>query len=157
MQSALGALASAHDDQNRLLFAAVSEAMKYGTKRQGAQLLQRILDKYHNTPSPDFDTPLLLRCTARLLVLAIAEEECDLDELLSRLCAVFKAASVLAQDSSPQTLRSTPLSLGDCKWFEVTGFKTAVEHIHVWPNKYIIDLLHYSCQVSSRSHSFAVF
>lgn len=147
MQSALSALALVHNDQNRMLFAAVSEAMKYGTKRQGAQLLQRILDKYHNTPSPEVATPLLLRCTASLLLLALAEEDHDSDELLSRLCAIFKAAAILSQNLPSRDSSSTGLSFRECRWFEVTSFRAAVEHINTWPNKYIIDLLCHSCQV----------
>lgn len=154
VQSALGALASAHDEQNRLLFAAVSEAMKYGTKRQGAQLLQRILDKYNDTGSPAFDTPSLLRCTARLLLSAILEEETKLEELLSRLCAIFKSAVALSQRPSAQKVSPITLSLDDCKWFEMTGFKVSLENVNTWPAKYIIDLLHYSSQASPETRIF---
>ncbi|KAK5042363.1 hypothetical protein LTR84_012806 [Exophiala bonariae] len=137
IQSALNALALAHSDQNRTLFAAVSETMKYGTKRQGAQLLQRILDKYHNTPSPEIDKPLLLRCTARLLILALTEEDYDLEELLSRLCAILKTVAALTYNESSRELSSTALSLSDCKWFKVTVFRTAVQNIDTWPDKSI--------------------
>lgn len=157
VQSALGALASVHDEQNRLLFAAVSEAMKFGTKLHGAQLLQRILDKYNNTASPEIDTPSLLRCTGRLLLSAIVEEECKLEELLSRLCAIFRSAVTLSQKASDRTVSSIALSIDDCKWFEWTSFQVALEHIKTWPTKYIIDLLHYSCQVRSENHTFAQF
>lgn len=157
VQSALGALASVHDGHNRLLFAAVSEAMKYGTKLQGAQLLQRILDKYNSTASPEIDTPALLRCTGRLLLSAIVEEECRLQELLSRLCAIFRSAVDLSQKASNQKESSTALSIDDCKWFEWTGFQAALEHVKTWPTKYIIDLLHHSCQVRSEKHGFAQF
>ncbi|KEF51820.1 uncharacterized protein A1O9_12157, partial [Exophiala aquamarina CBS 119918] len=147
VQSALGALASAHDEQNRLLFAAVSEAMKYGTKRQGAQLLQRILDKYNDMESPVFDRPSLLRCSARLLLSAIVEEGIKLEELLSRLCAIFKSAVAFSQAPSAQKGLPITLSLDDCRWFEGTGFKAALENLNTWPAKYIIDLLHYSSQI----------
>jgi len=151
VQSALGALASAHDEQNRLLFAAVSEAMKHGTKRQGAQLLHRILDKYNNTASPAFDTPSLLRCTARLLLSAILEEETKSVELLSRLCAIFKLVVALSQAASADNMSRLTLSLDDCKWFEMTGYKEALDNINKWPVKYLIDLLFYSSQVSPKT------
>jgi hypothetical protein len=157
VQSALGALASVHDGQNRLLFAAVSEAMRYGTKRHGAQLLQRILDKYNNTTSPEIDTPSLLRYTGRLLLSAIVEEEGELEELLSRLCAIFRSAVALSQKASNRIVSAMSLSMDDCKWFEGTGFQAALEHIKTWPTKYIIDLLHYSSQVRSEIHAFAQF
>ncbi|OQU93984.1 Fungal Zn2-Cys6 binuclear cluster domain-containing protein isoform 3 [Cladophialophora immunda] len=92
-RSTLASLATIHDDRNKLLFAAVSEATQYGSKFQGAQLLQRILDKYKDSLPPEIDASTLLRCTARLLLLALSEaDELD-EELLSRLCGIFKSGA----------------------------------------------------------------
>lgn len=147
VQSALNALATIHDDRNRLLFAAVSEAMTYGNKKHGAQLLQRILDKYNNNPSLEVDTPTLLRSTTRLLLSAIVEEQSEPDELLSRLCEIFKSATVFSQKRTIGREPTPLLTLQECKWFEKTSYNAALEHIKTWPAKYVIDLLHYSCQV----------
>lgn len=106
MRSALNALAIVHDDRNRLLFAAVSEAIHHGSKAQAAQHLQRLLDRYRNGLPPEVDGCALLRsvctvlaidyvdnprCTARLLLSAIDEAEDAPQEHMSRLCGVFKS------------------------------------------------------------------
>jgi len=67
VQSALASVATVHNDRNRLLFAAVSEVMQHGSKIQGAQLLQRILDKYRDNPLPELDTCTLLRFERKTL------------------------------------------------------------------------------------------
>lgn len=61
VQSSLNALAMAHNAQNGLLFAAVSEALQHGSKSQAARHLQRILDKYRDGLPLEMDTCALLR------------------------------------------------------------------------------------------------
>ncbi|KIV77261.1 hypothetical protein PV11_09074 [Exophiala sideris] len=142
--SALTSLATVHDDRNMLLFMAVSEAMKHGTNAQTAQLLQRILEKYKDCPPADVDAIILARCTARLLIRALDEDDKPLEELLSRLCAVFKTASLIVQKHNTVKPRSADLSLADCKWFEQASFSCAISNYKSWPARYVIDLLQYS-------------
>jgi len=114
-QRLLSNLASLPDGGDRLLLASISETLHHGSKRQGAILLQRIMDKYNYNPPREVDTCALLRyvslnsiyssdlrrCTVRLLV-AVLEEELKTDEeMLCRLCAAFKAGEeILCQRSS---------------------------------------------------------
>ncbi|KAK5037001.1 hypothetical protein LTR13_005381 [Exophiala sideris] len=158
--SALTSLATVHDDRNRLLFTAVSEAMKHGTNAQTAQLLQRILEKYKDCPPADVDAIILARCAARFLIRALDEDDKPRDELLSRLCAVFKtgtryptpsasssdgipASLIVQKHDTVQAQRADPI-LADCKWFEQASFSCAISNYKSWPARYVIDLLQYS-------------
>ncbi|KIX92131.1 uncharacterized protein Z520_12124 [Fonsecaea multimorphosa CBS 102226] len=152
-RSTLASLATVHDDRNKLLFAAVSEATRYGSKFQGAQLLQRILDKYKDNLPAEIDASALLRrCTARLLLLAVSEADDVDEELLSRLCGIFKSAALFTQKqrSERATLES---QLPESRWFEKTSYNTAVQYLQSWPAKYVIDLLYYSCQIHLPTHA----
>jgi len=91
VQAALNNIASGPDEGNELLFACVSETVKHGNKRQGARLLQRMLDKYNYNPPPEVDTCAMLRCTARLLTSILDEEDARDEEVIARLCGIFKA------------------------------------------------------------------
>ncbi|OAP63880.1 hypothetical protein AYL99_03107 [Fonsecaea erecta] len=146
-RSTLASLATIHDDRNKLLFAAVSEATQFGSKFQGAQLLQRILDKYKDNLPAEIDAFALLRCTARLLLLAVSEAD-DLDEeILSRLCSIFKSAALFTQKQQHSKRATLEYQLQECRWLEKASYNTAVQYLQTWPAKYVIDLLHYSCQV----------
>ncbi|KIW83214.1 hypothetical protein Z517_02459 [Fonsecaea pedrosoi CBS 271.37] len=152
-RSTLASLATVHDDRNKLLFAAVSEATQYGSKLQGAQLLQRVLDKYNDNLPPEIDASALLRCTARLLLLAVSEAD-DLDEeLLSRLCGIFKSAVSFTQKQQVSEETTMEHRLQESRWFEKTSYNTAVQYLRSWPTKYVIDLLHYSCQMHLPTHA----
>ncbi|KIW65046.1 hypothetical protein PV04_07333 [Phialophora macrospora] len=146
-RSALASLATLHDGRNRLLFAAASEALRYGGKTQGALLLQRILDKYNDNLPPEIDAFALLRCTARLLISAVSEPNAVNDELLSRLCGIFKSAALSTQKYQMRQQQATELLLQESRWFEKTSYNTAVQYLKSWPARYLIDLLHYSCQI----------
>ncbi|KIW92270.1 uncharacterized protein Z519_07254 [Cladophialophora bantiana CBS 173.52] len=145
-RSTLASLATVHDNRNKLLFAAVSEATQYGSKFQGAQLLQRILDKYNDNVPPEIDAYALLRCTARLLLLAVSEANGIDEELLSRLCGIFKSAALFTQKQQERERMTLDYRLQESRWFEKTSYNTAVQYLKSWPAKYVIDLLHYSCQ-----------
>ncbi|KIW20405.1 hypothetical protein PV08_00980 [Exophiala spinifera] len=157
VRSALSSLSMVHDDRNRILFVAVAEALRHGTKPQAAQLLQRILDKYRENLPPEVDAYALLRCvgikphvhatdgsrfTARLLILALSEPSEGQDELHRRLCGVFKFASTLSQNTSGG--KGVPLQ--ECRWFQKTAFSCAAQNHNSWPARYLIDILQYSCQ-----------
>ncbi|KAI1623059.1 hypothetical protein EDD37DRAFT_455181 [Exophiala viscosa] len=144
--SALTSLATVHDDRNKLLFVAVSKAMKYGTNAQTAQLLHRILEKYKDRLPAEVDAFALSRCTARLLIRALEENDKPSDELLSRLCAVFKSALLLLQRQDTTEARCTASILADCKWFEQASFTCAISNWKSWPARFVIDLLQYSCE-----------
>jgi hypothetical protein len=162
-QLALASLATIHNENNRLLFAAVSEAMQRGTKAQGAQLLQRLLDKYNGDMPDEINAFALLRyelshsssmiadwhrCTARLLLSALDEPAPDVGELCSRLCAVFKTGMRLTQTQATMPSLTSDVLLRECKWFEKNAYNAAVSHVHVWHLGTVIDLLQYSCLVS---------
>ena len=121
--------------------------MTYGSKRQGAQILQRILDKYNASTPSEVEIPILLRTTARLLLSAIAEEQSEHDELLYRLCSLCKSVGTISHKHT--TTGSTPsLCVRECKWFSKTIYNAALQNVTVWPAKDVIDLLHYSSSVS---------
>ncbi|KAJ9615350.1 hypothetical protein H2200_001425 [Cladophialophora chaetospira] len=144
---ALASLATAHDERNRLLFAAVSEAMQHGSRIQVAHLLQRILDKYKDHLPPELDAFTLLRFTARLLITAVSESTAEDEELLHRLCDIYKTAALLTQKRHHNQRHDSKIQLQECKWFEKTGYNSAVQYLKSWPAKYLIDLLHYSGQI----------
>ncbi|EXJ74421.1 uncharacterized protein A1O5_02717 [Cladophialophora psammophila CBS 110553] len=153
-RSTLASLATVHDDRNKLLFAAVSEATQYGSKFQGAQLLQRILDKYKDNVPPEIDACALLRCTVRLLYSAVSEANDIDEELLSRLCGIFKSAALFTQKQQKRERMTLDDRLQESRWFEKTSYNTAVQYLKSWPAKYVIDLLHYSCQVSAGTEKY---
>ncbi|KAJ4532789.1 hypothetical protein HRR76_007769 [Exophiala dermatitidis] len=161
VRSALNSLATLHDERNRLLSAAVAEAIQHGTKGQAAQHLQRLLDKYKDGRlPPEVDACALLRsistfqcwalvdvgrCTAQLLLSAIVENSSARDEYMSRLCGLFKNAPFLIQKSNDAGDKENPVvSVQDHEWFLNTGLNVAVQNVDSWPAKYILDLLEYS-------------
>jgi len=98
-------------DQTRLVFAAASEAVQFGSKGQGAQLLQQVLDRAGDDLPVEAEVCLMYRCTTRLLLDAISEEGSS-PELLARLCGIFKSGeSTCAQIPSarPADRNSRPL------------------------------------------------
>ena len=147
-EAALAGLAEVQDKDNKLLLACVGETVKHGNRIQGALLLQRILDKFNYELPLGIDTCAILRCTARLLLTSVAISKPPDEELLARLCKVFRAAAVysskcnIEQDANQRLCR-----LQECRWFEVASFNAALEHIHSWPSKYVIDLLEHSRQL----------
>ncbi|KAK5195554.1 hypothetical protein LTR92_004494 [Exophiala xenobiotica] len=159
VRSALASLAAVHDNRNRLLFAAVSEAFHHGTKAQAAQLLQRIIDKYGDKLPPEVDPYALLRCTARLLITAIAESKSIEEELLSRVCGVFKSGKMKprnyqlsltgpASNLSQKHAAGNGQYLQEFRWFQNTAYNCAVRNFKSWPARYLIDLLQYSCRIT---------
>ena len=43
--------------------------------------------------------------------------------------------------------------LQECKWFEKNGYNAVVERLKAWPTRFLVDLLHYSCQVRPNLHT----
>ncbi|OAL23564.1 hypothetical protein AYO20_10960 [Fonsecaea nubica] len=123
-RSTLASLATVHDDRNKLLFAAVAEATQYGSKLQGAQLLQRILDKYKDNLPPEIDASALLRPAVSFTQKRQLSEETTMEHQLQ-----------------------------ESRWLEKTSYNTAVQYLQSWPTKYVIDLLHYSCQMHLPTHA----
>ena len=147
-EKALTQIAKIRDKNNRLLLACVGETMKYGSKRQGAKLLQRVLDKFNYELPEDMDTCVMLRCTARLVISILAEEKKPDAEMLSRLCTIFRSAAnySVKRNSSPGQI-STGCPLQECRWFERNAYNIALEYVQDWPAKAIIDLVAYSDQI----------
>ena len=119
--------------------------MKHGNQMQGALLLQRILDKCNYDLPASIDTCTMLRCTARLLLTSVANSKPPDEEVLARLCKVFKAAAAYSSKYNIEEDANQRLCpLQECRWFEVASFNAALQHIHSWPSKYVIDLLEHS-------------
>ncbi len=128
--------------------ACVGETMKYGDQRQGAKLLQRVLDRFNYDFPPEIDTCALLRCTARVLLTVLSEERHTDPEMLSRLCSIFRAAADFSSKYSSGSNRvNVKFSLEECRWFERNSFNVALKHLNSWPAKYVIDLMDYCTQV----------
>ena len=114
--------------------ACVGETMKYGDQRQGAKLLQRVLDKFNYDLPPEIDTCALLRCTARLLMSVLAEERHTDPEMLSRLCSVFRTAANFSSrynnnndnnDNNENNVMPV-FQLEECRWFERNSYNIAL-------------------------------
>ena len=122
--------------------------MKYGDQRQGAKLLQRVLDKFNYDLPPEINTCALLRCTARLLMSVLAQESKPDLEMLSRLCSIFRAAANLFLKPNREfNGGAADFSIEECKWFKRNSFNLALENIESWPARYLIDLMEFSSQV----------
>jgi tetratricopeptide (TPR) repeat protein len=142
-EQALRSLASAPKDADKLLFACVSETDRYGTPKLQAKLLQRILDKNSDKPTSDVNISALLRATARLLWQVLEEATDDVDEeLLERLCAVFKAAKTYSvRCNSDQAATCQSFGAFECEWFSKNGYNLALKMMQQWPNAYILRIL----------------
>jgi hypothetical protein len=141
-ERALRTLASAPKDADKLLFACVSETNKHGSPSIQAKLLQRILDKYSNDPHPDVNICALLRATARLLwqVLEQSHEEVD-EEILDRLCAIFKAAKNFSVKCNGTEAVGETFGELECEWFSKNGYSLALQRIQQWPSQYVVRIL----------------
>lgn len=136
----------------------VGETIKYGDQRQGAILLQRVLDKFNYNLPAAIDTCALLRCTARLLMSLLSSQEKPDEELLESLCSIFKAAARFMNQGVEPTSEArsrASFSTQECEWFQRNSYCTAVKQAESWPAKYVIDLMAYSQKVG-RDHKTEV-
>jgi Meiosis protein SPO22/ZIP4 like len=144
----LASIVKQRDRDNRLLLASVGETMKHGDQRQGALLLQRVLDKFNYDLPADIDTCTMLRCTARLLMSVLSDGKSVEPELLSRLCRVFRAAATYSTSCNAGNEGvSTKFNVDECQWFERHAFNVALQNLESWPAKYVIDMMEHGCQV----------
>ena len=147
-EAALAGFAKVQDKDSKLLLACVGETMKHGNQIQGALLLQRIMDKFNYDLPLSIDTCAMLRCTARLLLTSVTNSKPPDEEVLARLCKVFRAAAAYSSKCNIEKDTNQRLCpLQECRWFEVASFNAALEHVHSWPSKYVIDLLEHSRQI----------
>ena len=142
-ERALATLAAAPKDGDKLLFACVSETDKYGSPMLQAKLLQRILDKHSNESHPDVNISALLRATARLLWQVLEEDTDNVDEeLLERLCAVFKAAKAQSiRCNGDPALAGQTYSALECEWFSKNGYNLALRMMQQWPVRCTLRIL----------------
>jgi len=89
------------------------------------------------------------RCTARL-VISVLQEGAGLDEeMLSRLCAIFRAAANHSIKSNgeehPHNVVEWPLL--ECEWWSKNGYNLALQMMRRWPPKYVIDLMQHSSDI----------
>ena len=148
-EAALSRIAKIRDKDSQLLLACIGETMKNGSKRQGVRLLQRVLDKFNYELPEDIDTCAMLRCTARLILSTLEQEEAD-DEMLSRLCSIFRAAQgCIAARHDSRDSKTTAKLAQESGWFQRNAYNLALEHVNVWPNKVVIDLISYSDQMET--------
>jgi hypothetical protein len=146
----LSSIVKIPDKDHKLLLGCVGETMHHGDQRQGAVLLQRVLDKFNYKLPAEIDTCTLLRCTARLLISLMSTQNQPEQELLERLCSIFRAATRFFEtwtDPSKENA-STSFPSQECEWFLRNSYNMALKHVGVWPTKYVLDLLAYSGMVS---------
>ena len=149
MQSALNRLANVPKSGYKLLIECVAETMRLGTRRQVANLLQRILDKVTSDNKIDVDRDSLLRCTIRSLISALTEIEHLDEELLHRLCRLFKAASRDAWAVTQATISSPQESQKSC-WLYKEAYILAIGVAEKGSPAYAIDLLHHASELLSK-------
>lgn len=141
-ERALSSVASAPKDAEKLLFACVAETDRYGNPKMQAKLLQRILDKYSNEPHPDVNISALLRATARLLWQVLEQEKDNVDEeILERLCAVFKAAKNYSIKCNGDPVSGQSFGAFECEWFSKNGYNLVLQMMQRWPTRYILRVL----------------
>jgi hypothetical protein len=122
--------------------------MKNGDQRQGAMLLQRVLEKFNYDLPGNMDICTMLRCTARLLMSVVSDEKVVDPELLSRLCRIFRAAAIYSTSFNIENDGTmTKFGVDECQWFENQGFNVALQNLESWPAKYVIDMMEHACQV----------
>ena len=138
-RSCLNTIINSHGDDEQLVLACVGESIQCGQGLDTARLLQRIIDMQR--PPQYAELGELLRFTATTLMRVTAspnpEKQAE-DEILARLCAIFRSAIKFRKADpgcSPQL---------DLAWFQRQSFHVARKHIKSWPRRYIIDLLQYS-------------
>lgn len=142
-ERALNTLASTPKDAEKLLFACVSESNEHGSPSIQAKLLQHILDKYSNEPHPDVNFCALLRATARLLwqVLEQSQDEVD-EEILDRLCAIFKAAENYSVNcNGEKAVIGGAFDELECEWFSKNGYNLGLQKVQQWPVQYVVRIL----------------
>lgn len=151
-QTCLKTILNSSGDHDDLLFACVGETVKHGRHLETAKLLQRLLDRHVRSNASKIDKEKLLKCTIQALLQAIEQEHRvqPSDELLYRLCAVFKA--IVRQHEHSRT-NGNPDANFEWKWFHEQSFLVARTNAKVWPRKYIIDLLSHSRDLGPDSAS----
>ncbi|KAK5322107.1 hypothetical protein LTR70_003954 [Exophiala xenobiotica] len=149
-QSCLNTITNGQGDMDQLLFACIGESIRYGKSSDTACLLQRVIDKHVQSLSSDINLVAVLKYTTKTLLEAIAgldASEEQKEELLTRLCAIFKHTVKLQDKFANSSKSRRPAAHFDTVWFEQKSFEIARSHANLWPPKYIIDLLQYSIQL----------
>jgi hypothetical protein len=151
-ETVLSSIVKIPDKHHKLLLGCFGETMRHGDQRQGAVLLQRVLDKFNYKLPAEIDTCTLLRCTARLLMSLLSTQDMPETELLERLCSIFKAAARFFENGIDPSKKnpSTSFPSQECEWFLRNSYNMSMKNIEIWPTKYVLDLLAYSGMVSER-------
>lgn len=143
VQSCLNTIINSAGDHDEILFACVGETIKHNQYLETAKLLQRILDRHIRSLSSKIDLAALLKCTISSFLQNIEQTKTTQlnDEVLYRLCTVFKLVTRRKEDSHSFDSQADDL---DWEWFHQRAFDVARIHAKVWPRRFVLDLLHYS-------------
>ncbi|KAI5304393.1 hypothetical protein KEM56_006541 [Ascosphaera pollenicola] len=129
-------------DATVYLQACVAEAQRMGKKHHAALVLQRLL--HDLLESQTFDAahlPVLLRCTARLL---LAEFDTDVSmqrEIEDEICNLFDTAMAQAEKYHVSQPDTTPFTVMELEWFSKNSYNLAVQHCSAWAPRNIQRLL----------------
>lgn len=148
-QSCLNTIANGSGENGQLLLACIGETIKHGKALDTARLLQRLIDKHSQNILLDIQFGALLQYTTKTLLQVIASWDSNVspdEEVLTRLCCIFKRVARLDTKHNPETDRKLSNKV-DRDWFEQLAFELAKDHINSWPRRYVIDLLDYSCRL----------
>ncbi|KAI9677698.1 MAG: hypothetical protein M1829_002470 [Trizodia sp. TS-e1964] len=124
-------------DDASILHACVLEAQQAGCKRQAIVALQKVLEKHmlRVLPPNGVHLPALLRCTARLLLAELADNNArPLELVINDICQVFEQANAFAETLllSESQILTYPFDTKELDWFSRTSFNLALKSCTEW-------------------------
>ncbi|KAL9100635.1 MAG: hypothetical protein Q9163_004005 [Psora crenata] len=115
-----------------ILYGCVVEAQKTGHQTQSIASLKQVLEKFKHGAPKGVHLPVLLRCTARLLIQEFGDEPTPSEDILEDICQVFEAAATQAQQSQCET-KDSPFTRAELDWFSRNSYNLAVKNCNRWP------------------------
>lgn len=149
VQSHLNAILNGSGENDQLLYACLGESMKHNRDHDTIRLLQRLIDQQARaSPAPEIRNLLKFAVTMLMKVCDCQQlDSATRNELQGRLCAVFESTTQFQERLRKESRIVSRSRTSDWRWFSEKSFDFARRQIKTWPQKHIIDLLHYSNQI----------
>ncbi|KAI5289634.1 hypothetical protein KEM54_003528 [Ascosphaera aggregata] len=124
--------------------ACVAESQRTGKTHHAALALQRLLnDMLESSTFDAVQLPVLLRCTARLLMSETDSSEPQRRDIENELCNIFDAVAAMVQAENYLKAKKgvNPFTLTELEWFSKNSYNIAVQHCSTWAPRNIQRLL----------------
>ena len=136
----LGRICQTESKDFMLLFACILEAQETGEQTLTLKALQNLLEQYRHGLPAEVNVPALLRCTARMLIQRINQDEPVSHGVINDLCELLEGAVTSAQDLH-KNLHKAKFTTTELDWFSRNAYNLALKNMSTWPESYTVRLI----------------